>query len=196
MNPLKAGKYMDSKENTLPFLVVLLVIFGTLLEFGAGMWDTASHITTKPESFWTLQHVIVYSGVGMIASSAALGFIVCIKKSTTVSFRRGITIICIGAIIQISSGYVDSIMHKIYGVDGLVTSSHLALEFGYFLTSLGGFLLLLLMEKKKVRKIVPFSIITLILSVFWVVFNLSLLGGATILCEPIYEMFSAGCAIQ
>ena len=58
-----------------------------------------------------------------------------------------------------------------------------------------GFLIIKSSNNKKLKKILPVSIMTLIFAISWLGFNLSLLVGGTILCLPFYEMFSSGCAI-
>jgi energy-coupling factor transporter transmembrane protein EcfT len=137
----------------------------------------------------------VYGGVTMIASAAVLGSIFVIKKFVDKNLQRGIKIIIVGSIIQILAGLGDSISHDEFGIDGLVSLSHQPLEFGLVLCALGGFLIIKSSNNKKLKKILPVSIITLIFAISWLGFNLSLLVGGTILCLPFYEMFSSGCAI-
>jgi len=184
-----------SNPRTIVKLVSLLAVFGTLVELSAGLWDAASHMLQEPELFWTVQHVAVYSGVGMIASSGILGSILLMKKFVIGNLKMGIKIIIIGSIIQISAGFADSISHEVFGIDGLISWSHQPLEFGLILSALGGFLILTNIKDKKFRKILPVSIITLILSISWIGFNLSLPLGGIVLCLPAYEIFSSGCAI-
>jgi hypothetical protein len=131
----------------------------------------------------------------MIGSAGILGFILLKKKKIGKNLRKGIIIIIIGSIIQISAGYGDSLSHDLFGIDGLVSWSHQPLEAGLVLSSLGGYLILITMDDPKIRKLLPISIGVLILSISWLGFNLSLLIGSTILCIPIYEIFSDGCAI-
>jgi len=184
-----------SKQEQIISIITILAIFGTVIMISAGMWDALSHIMNEPEFFWTIQHVIVYGGVAMIASAAVLGSIFVIKKFVDKNLQRGIKIVILGSVIQIIAGLGDSISHDVFGIDGLVSLSHQPLEFGLVLCALGGFLIIKSQNNKKLKKILPFSIMTLIFAISWLGFNLSLLVGGTILCLPFYELFSSGCAI-
>jgi len=184
-----------SKQEQIISIITILAIFGTVIMISAGMWDALSHIMNEPEFFWTIQHVIVYGGVAMIATAAVLGSIFVIKKFVDKNLQRGIKIVILGSVIQIIAGLGDSISHDVFGIDGLVSLSHQPLEFGLVLCALGGFLIIKSQNNKKLKKILPFSIMTLIFAISWLGFNLSLLVGGTILCLPFYELFSSGCAI-
>ena len=176
-------------------LVSICAVFGTLLELSAGIWDAISHVLEEPEFFWSIQHIAVYCGVAMIGTSGIFGFILMFKKKINGTLKKGIKIIIIGSILQISAGYADSLSHDLFGIDGLVSLSHQPLELGLVLSALGAFLILSDPRTKNFSKFRPISIMTLILSISWIGFNLSLLLGNTILCLPFYEIFSSGCAI-
>lgn len=176
-------------------IVSLFAVFGTLLELSAGIWDATSHVLEEPEFFWSIQHIAVYCGVAMIVTSGIFGFILMFKKKINGTLKKGIIIIIIGSILQISAGYADSLSHDLFGIDGLVSLSHQPLELGLVLSALGAFLILSDPRTQNFSKFRPISIMTLILSISWIGFNLSLLLGNTILCLPFYEIFSSGCAI-
>lgn len=183
------------RSHTLVAVISILAVFGSLLEISGGIWDAISHILREPEFFWTIQHIAVYSGVAMIASSGILGSAFLIKKITERHLKRSLQIIILGAIIQISAGYADSISHDLYGIDGLVSWSHQLLEIGLILSSLGGFMILSNMKNQKFKKLLPLSILTLIFSISWLGFNLSLFFTSPVLCTLVYEIFSSGCAV-
>ncbi len=176
-------------------IVSLFAVFGTLLELSSGIWDATSHVLEEPEFFWSIQHIAVYCGVAMIVTSGIFGFILMFKKKINGTLKKGIKIIIIGSILQISAGYADSLSHDLFGIDGLVSLSHQPLELGLVLSALGAFLILSDPRTQNFSKFRPISIMTLILSIIWIGFNLSLLLGNTILCLPFYEIFSSGCAI-
>jgi len=176
-------------------IVSFCAVFGTLLELSAGIWDATSHVLEEPEFFWSIQHIAVYCGVAMIVTSGIFGFILMFKKKINGTLKKGIIIIIIGSILQISAGYADSLSHDLFGIDGLVSLSHQPLELGLVLSALGAFLILSDPRTQNFSKFRPISIMTLILSIIWIGFNLSLLLGNTILCLPFYEIFSSGCAI-
>lgn len=191
----KISKSKIISTNNLVILVSILAVFGTIQMISGGVWDAASHAIKEPERFWSIQHVTVYLGVGMTAASGIFGFFSIKSKTISKSTEKGIKIIIIGAVLQIVSGYADSVSHDVFGIDGLISWSHQPLELGLVLSSLGGFLILKSLPKSNITKLVPFASITLILSISWIVFSLVLYAGGTILCIPVYELLSSGCAI-
>lgn len=176
-------------------LVSILAIFGTTQMLLGGVWDATSHAIREPENFWSIQHVTVYAGVAMIASSGLVGSYLLKNKQIGGILKKGVQIVIIGSVIQIAAGYGDSLSHDIFGVDGLLSLSHQPLEFGLVLSALGGFLIMKSNPNKTIRKFLPISIVTLILSISWLGYNFALLFGGIILCIPIYKIFSSGCAI-
>lgn len=183
------------RRETLLEIISLLAVFGSFLEITAGIWDATSHILREPELFWTIQHVAVYTGVAMIAGSGILGAIFLITKKVTGNLQRGLQIIIIGSALQVSAGYADSLSHDLFGIDGLVSWSHQPLEIGLLLSALGGFLIMTVMKNQKFKKLLPVSILTLIFSISWLGFNLSLIFASPVLCTLVYEIFSSGCAV-
>jgi len=182
-----------SRQNEILFVVSILSVLGTFAVLLGGIWDSVSHALKIPDSFWTIQHVSVYSGVTIVAISAAFGTMISIKNRKIIV---GISMLLIGSVMQLGGGYVDYNFHEIYGIDGLVTSSHLTIESGLLLTSIGGFLTISKFSYNKTKKIVPFSIVNVLFSATWIGFNLTLLVGATMLCIPVYELFSSGCSVM
>ncbi|HXV66495.1 MAG TPA: hypothetical protein VD731_04655 [Nitrosopumilaceae archaeon] len=176
-------------------IISLLAVFGSLVEITGGIWDATSHILREPELFWTIQHVSVYTGVAMIATSGILGTIFLLTKNVSRNLKKGLQMIIIGSLLQVSAGYTDSISHDLFGIDGLVSWSHQPLEIGLLLSSLGGFLIMADMKNQNFKKLLPISIITLIFSTSWLGFNLSLIFASPVLCIIIYEIFSSGCAV-
>ena len=182
-----------SRQNDLLFFVSVLAVLGTSGVLIGGIWDSASHALKIPDSFWTIQHVTVYTGVSIVAFSAAFGTVLSLKNR---KIMLGMILLLAGSAMQLGGGYVDYNFHQIYGIDGLVTSSHLTIESGLLLTSIGGFLTLAKFGYSKTKKLVPFSIVNIIFSATWIGFNLSLLVGSTMLCIPIYDLFSSGCSVM
>jgi len=184
-----------SRTKTLIFIVSILAVFGTVTELLAGIWDATSHLMREPELFWTTQHMFVYAGVGMVACSAVICSFLIISNSKNKILNKKLKIVLIGAILQITAGYADLISHDIFGIDGVVSISHLVLESGLLLSAFGGFVVLLQINSQSARKIMPIAILSVLLSAAWIVFNLTLLFGAVVLCMPVYEIFSSGCAV-
>jgi len=183
------------KSTTLISFVSILAVLGPVITVSGGFWDAISHLLKEPELFWTIQHITVYFGVTLISISSILGITLLLKKSVRGSLKTGIKLVIIGALIQIISGFADSLSHDVYGIDGLISWSHQPLELGLVLASLGGFLILKNREHTKLGIFLPFSIISFIFFSTWLAFNLVLILGHTIQCIPVYEIFSSGCAI-
>ncbi|MGQ0795050.1 MAG: hypothetical protein ACT4N5_02545 [Nitrosopumilaceae archaeon] len=182
-----------SNRKSIVTTIAILAVSGTVIELLAGIWDATSHLMREPEQFWTIQHIVVYTGVGLITCSAIISSIIILNLKNP-SLKKGLKIIIIGALLQITAGDADSVSHEIYGVDGLVTVSHLVLETGLLLSSLGGFLLLTAIKINH-KIILKFSILSVLLSATWIGFNLFLLVAPVQLCLPVYEGFSSGCAV-
>jgi hypothetical protein len=182
-----------SRQNDLLFLVSVLAVLGTSGVLIGGIWDSASHALKIPDSFWTIQHVTVYTGVSIVALSTVFGMVLSLKNRKVI---LGMILLLAGSAMQLGGGYVDYNFHEVYGIDGLVTSSHLTIESGLLLTSIGGFLTLAKFGYTKIRKLAPFAIVNVIFSATWIGFNLSLLVGATMLCIPVYDLFSSGCSVM
>ena len=184
-----------AKSSTLVSLVSILAVIGPIIIVSAGFWDAISHLQKEPEFFWSPSHIVVYFGVSMTTCAAIMGGILIIRKSVRGSLKTGIKLVILGSVLQIVSGFGDSLSHDVFGIDGLISWSHQPLEFGLVLASLGGVLILKNREHTKLGAFLPFSIIAFVFFTTWLIFNLVLILGHTIQCIPIYEIFSSGCSI-
>ena len=187
--------FILAKSATLVHVISVLAVIGSVIVVSAGLWDAISHIQEEPELFWSIQHVIVYTGVSMTSCAAIIGCILLLKRTVHGSLKTGIILVIAGSAIQLVSGFADSISHDMFGIDGLLSWSHQPLELGLVLASLGGVLIVKNREHTRLYAFLPFSIITFLSLTLWLVFNLFLIFGHTIQCIPIYEIFSSGCAI-
>ena len=183
------------KSDNLVHIICILSVIGPVITVSAGFWDAISHLQKEPEFFWSPSHMIVYTGVSMTAVAAMLGGMLIIRKSVHRSLKTGIKLVMVGSVIQIISGFGDSLSHEVFGIDGLISWSHQPLELGLVLGSLGGLLILKNREHTKLKLLLPFSIVTFLFFTIWLGFNLVLIFGHTIQCIPVYEIFSSGCAI-
>ncbi|MCH8086133.1 MAG: hypothetical protein IIC15_06935 [Thaumarchaeota archaeon] len=184
-----------AKPTTLVFIVSILAVIGSVIVVSAGLWDAISHLQQEPEFFWSIQHIIVYTGVSMTSCAAFIGCILLLRKSVHRSLKTGILLVIVGTAIQLISGFADSLSHELYGIDGLISWSHQPLELGLVLVSLGGVLIIKNREHTKLKVFLPFAIVTFLFLTTWLIFNLILIFGHTIQCIPVYEIFSSGCSI-
>lgn len=191
-------KFLNSltlKSTTLVSLVSILAVIGPVIIVSAGFWDAISHMLKEPEFFWSPSHIVVYSGVFMTAIAATMGLVLLLRKSVHGSLKTGINFVIIGSIIQIISGFGDSLSHDLFGIDGLISWSHQPLELGLVLASFGAVLIIKNREHTKLKFFLPFSIIAFLFFTTWLIFNIVLTFGHTIQCIQIYEIFSSGCSI-
>ncbi len=183
------------KPNNLVSITSILAVIGPVVILSGGVWDAISHLQREPELFWTIQHISVYTGVSMVTSAGILGAILLVRNSVQGILRKGIQLVIAGSIIQLISGFGDSLSHEVYGIDGLISWSHQPLEFGIVLAALGGYLIMKSRQHTKLRMFLPFSIIALLLLTSWLGFNVFLIFGHVIQCIPVYDIFSSGCSI-
>jgi len=184
-----------AKSTTLVSFVSILAVIGPIVVVSAGFWDAISHLQKEPEFFWSPSHMVVYFGVSLTSCAAIMGCMLILRKSIHGSLKTGVKLVIAGSIIQIISGFGDSISHDIFGIDGLISWSHQPLEFGLVLASLGAVLILKNREHTKLKTFLPFSIMAFLFFATWLIFNLVLVFGHTIQCIQIYEIFSSGCSI-
>lgn len=196
MSPIqKLSIYLLVKPNNLVSITSVLAVIGSVVILTGGIWDAISHLRGEPELFWSIQHVSVYTGVSMITSAGIIGIILLVRNSVKGILKKGIQLVILGSIIQLVSGFADSLSHDLYGIDGLISWSHQPLEFGIVLAALGGFLIIKSRQHTKLKIFLPFSIISLLLLTSWLGFNTFLIFGHVIQCKPIYDIFSSGCSI-
>jgi hypothetical protein len=184
------------QQNFLLATIAVLAIFGTMLEIISLVWDSSSHITQDTDEFWRIHHIAVYSGAGMIAISAFIGLKFLIKRHPNNKMRNGIKLIIIGAGVQLFSGYMDSVSHYFYGIDGKISITHtFGLEASLIPVAIGGFIILNQLDNDKIKKLIPFAIFTILTAIFPVFFDLVLLIAGPIICAHVFDIVSYGCAI-
>ncbi len=141
-------------------------------------WDITSHLLRTPETFFTPSHMILYLGVGISLIGAILGLTLFFSKKEirNHSFVFGIKIIVIGALIQIIAGPGDFYWHELFGIDGLLSPTHLALAIGIIMVTIGsiiGFARIPLENSKKrnfPQIILPISFGIFWFSIMWLLF--------------------------
>ena len=183
------------KSNLQLSIISILAVTGPLVILAAGIWDAINHIQNSPEFFWSDPHIVVYTGVAMVAAASLFSINLLIKNSIHGILKRGLQLVIIGSILQIISGFGDSISHEMFGIDGLLSLTHQPLEIGIVLSALGGFLIIKSSQNSNLKTFLPFSIVTFLLMIAWLGFNFALYFGHYIQCMPIHLIFSSGCSI-
>ena len=191
----KVSNRICLKSNSQLSIISILAVIGPLVILVAGIWDAINHIQNEPEFFWSDPHIVVYTGVTLVAVAALFSVNFLIKNSIQGILKRGLQLVIIGSIIQFVSGFGDSISHDMFGIDGLLSLTHQPLEIGIVLSALGGFLIVKSRQNSNLEIFLPFAIVTFLLMTAWLAFNFTLYFGHYIQCMPIHLIFSSGCAI-
>ena len=131
----------------------------------------------------------------MVAIASIFSVNLLMKNSIHGILKRGLQLIVVGSIMQIISGFGDSISHDMFGIDGLLSLTHQPLEIGIVLSALGGFLIIKSRQNTDLKAFLPFSIVTFLLMTTWLAFNFALYFGHYIQCMPIHLIFSSGCSV-
>jgi hypothetical protein len=141
----------------------LFVSIGVLLTASAGGWDITNHLLNKPESFFSLPHAALYTGVGMVILGSIMTFRSQLDFEKTVSrielsrgsrahralvlnvkhlmrFPLSVKLVVIGVLMLVSAGPFDFVWHSNFGLDGLLSPPHSVLTAGMALSSVGALL--------------------------------------------------------
>ena len=191
----KVSNRLCLKSNSQLSIISILAVTGPLVILVAGIWDAINHIQNSPEFFWSDPHIVVYAGVTLVAVASLFSINLLIKNSINGILKRGLQLVIIGSIMQIISGFGDSISHDMFGIDGLLSLTHQPLEIGIVLSALGGFLIIKSRQNTNLNAFLPFSIVTFLLMTTWLAFNFALYFGHYIQCMPIHLIFSSGCSV-
>ena len=191
----KVFKHISLASNSQLVIISTLAVIGPILILVAGIWDAINHIQNSPEFFWSDPHIVVYSGVFMVAIAAVFSINLLMKNSIHGILKRGMQLVIIGSVMQIISGFGDSISHDVFGIDGLLSLTHQPLEIGIVLSTLGGFLIIKARQNSNLKVFLPFSIVTFLLVTSWLGFNFALYFGHYVQCIPIHLIFSSGCSV-
>ena len=191
----KVFNHLSLDSNSRLTIISTHAVIGTLVILVAGIWDAVNHLQNSPEFFWSDPHIVVYSGVFMVAIASIFSVNLLMKNSIHGILKRGMQLVIIGSVMQIISGFGDSISHDMFGIDGLLSLTHQPLEIGIVLSALGGFLIIKARQNSNLKAFLPFSIVTFLLITSWLGFNLTLYFGHYVQCIPIHLIFSSGCSI-
>lgn len=121
------------------FLGSLLVSVGILLTTSGGSWDITNHLINRPEIFFSVPHTILYTGAGIaIAGSLTMLRVQIIQRDPLKSLSTKMAVI--GSLVLVGAGPADFVWHQAFGLDGLLSPTHMMLVIGMLSSSLGGLL--------------------------------------------------------
>jgi hypothetical protein len=118
-------------------------IVGALMQVWGGIWDVSWHILGLVETFFTLPHTILYSGIALslLAALSAVIFRFRFRASGPVPETRllvGLHVALAGGIMQLLAGPLDFWWHSNFGFDPfLFTPPHGLLILGIVTSGLG-----------------------------------------------------------
>jgi len=109
-----------------------------------GSWDISNHLLNKPETFFSIPHAVLYSGValaifGLVFVQMAYRKYVSIydnNSKTKISSK----LIFVGISMLVVAGPIDFAWHSVFGLDGLLSPPHFVLLSGMIVSSLGAML--------------------------------------------------------
>jgi hypothetical protein len=141
------------------FLLALYAagIAGALIQILGGQWDVSWHVLGLVETFFTLPHTVLHSGVAfsLLSSLIALAYyhrILLYNRERNRFLLYGFIIALAGSGLQLFAGQFDYWWHDNFGFDPfLFTPSHMPLIIGFFLNGIGmwvGITYLIRNEKK------------------------------------------------
>ena len=172
-------------------IILMVSLIGSVLEIWGGNWDITSHLMEIPESFFTPPHTVLYTGVGigMIAGIGAFAMMLRHREIREAPFSLGLKLMIVGSILQIVAGPSDYAWHEMFGVDGLLSPTHLTLITGILIQSVGitvGLTRLLSFNFRIVKPaaIISFSSLWFIVIAFIFQFTLPISNGETIDLNP------------
>ena len=169
-----------SAETSLKISLISFVIalFGTTLSMWGASWDITSHLLRIPETFFTPSHMVLYSGVGISLISAIMNLALFLikKQIRTKSFALGSKLIILGGVMQIVAGPGDFYWHELFGIDGLLSPTHITLALGILIVLTGaiiGFARIrsyIDQNNKLIKIMLPISFGVFWFSVMWLIF--------------------------
>jgi len=133
----QSSHVLRSRMMDLLLAALILATTGAFLQIGGTSWDVTSHLLQRPESFFTPSHTLLYTGVGMVTIAAVIGAILLLtnKELRTKSFATAFKLFMIGSGIALVAGPADFWWHQTFGVDGLLSPTHLTLATGMLINS-------------------------------------------------------------
>jgi hypothetical protein len=117
---------------TLTMVVLTISTMGAFVQTEGASWDVMSHLLRRPETFFTPSHTMLYVGIGLLVIAAIVGATLLLKNKEirTKSFSKALKLLVIGSAISLVAGPSDYLWHQTFGVDGLLSPTHLTLVTG------------------------------------------------------------------
>jgi len=134
----------------------MLISIGVLLAASSGGWDITNHLLNKPETFFSPPHAGLYAGVAIVVFASILvlhnsrrNYTMANAKYQSTIIEKSISgytkhrlslplkLIITGVVMLLVAGPFDFAWHSAFGLDGLLSPSHITLTMGLVLSSIG-----------------------------------------------------------
>jgi len=117
-------------------------VAGAFLQIVAAQWDVSAHILGIVETFFTPAHIVLYTGIALVALASFYGLLLQSKTAGNSSLNHslfaGVSIAAVGSSLQIIAAPIDFWWHSTYGFDPfLFTPAHSLLIIGLILGGAG-----------------------------------------------------------
>lgn len=149
--------------------------------------DDFSHVFRSAESFFTIPHDVLYSGIVIRAFAAVMGYVVALRNNEMYRvFKKPIRLMVIGSSIQFFGGIFDFLWHSMYGFSIYANPlpikyepGHLFLAGGSVLNAIGTFIALSILVKNKLKlKKFIFALLIISLGALWITVIFLIYGAA------------------
>ena len=119
-------------------MVLIIATAGAFIQTEGASWDVTSHLLRRPETFFTPSHTMLYTGVGLLCIAAAISANLLLKNKNirSMSFSTALKLLILGSAVSLIAGPSDYVWHQIFGVDGLLSPTHLILVTGMLINSI------------------------------------------------------------
>jgi hypothetical protein len=124
---------------TVSVSVLILATVGVFIQTEGASWDVMSHLLRRPETFFIPSHTMLYAGVGLLTIAATISVYLLRKNGKEIrieSFSTALKLLIIGSAVSLVAGPSDYLWHQTFGVDGLLSPTHLTLVTGMLINSI------------------------------------------------------------
>jgi hypothetical protein len=136
-------KFLDYSNLEVSLFILIVSTLGSFMQISGASWDITSHLLNQPDSFFTPSHAMLYTGIGLIAISAGVSSYILRRKnkikqynSISLSFK----LLIIGSFLSLIAGPLDYLWHQNFGLDGLLSPTHITLATGMLINSVAVFI--------------------------------------------------------
>jgi len=136
-------KILDYSNLEVSLFILIVSTLGSFMQISGASWDITSHLLNQPDSFFTPSHAMLYTGIGLIAISAGVGSYLLRRKkkikqynSISLSFK----LLIIGSFLSLIAGPLDYLWHQNFGLDGLLSPTHIFLATGMLINTFAVFI--------------------------------------------------------